>query len=135
MKTLELPALMDNLDEFLDFVITGIHQAISDKKNLFQIRLVCEEIIVNVIHYAYPDGEGNVAVSYDISPDQGLLTITIADRGVPFNPLEKDDPDISLPLDERPIGGLGIFMVKSIMDEVRYQRENDMNTLTLTKSF
>lgn len=135
MDTIERPALMENLEEVLDFVALGLKSKIDDKKLLYQIRLVCEEIIVNVINYAYPESTGNVRVSYNVPDDSRELTIVIYDSGIPFDPLAKDDPDINLPLNERKIGGLGIFMVRQSMDTVSYKRENGMNVLTLKKAF
>lgn len=135
MDTIERPALMENLEEVLDFIALGLKSKIDDKKLLYQIRLVCEEIIVNVINYAYPGSEGNVRVSYNIPDDSRELEIVIYDSGVPFDPLAKEDPDINLPLNERKIGGLGIYMVRQYMDDVSYKRENGMNILTLKKAF
>ncbi|HEX3030478.1 MAG TPA: ATP-binding protein [Clostridia bacterium] len=135
MDTIERPALMENLEEVLDFVNLGLKSKIDDKKLLYQIRLVCEEIIVNVINYAYPGSTGNVRVSYSIPEEGKELEIVVCDSGIPFDPLAKDDPDINLPLNERKIGGLGIFMVRQSMDEVSYKRENGMNILTLKKAY
>ena len=69
----------------------------------------------------------------DMGCDDGLLKIVITDNGIPFNPLETREPDITLPLEERPIGGLGIFLVKQLMTDVRYDRSEGKNRLTMTK--
>jgi serine/threonine-protein kinase RsbW len=84
MDTIERPALMENLEEVLDFVAQGLKSKIDDKKLLYQIRLVCEEIIVNVINYAYPGSTGNVRVSYNIPDDLRELTIVVCDSGIQF---------------------------------------------------
>jgi len=133
MITIELPAVMENLDDCLDFLVKGIKQAGIDKKTVFQLRLACEEVIVNVIHYAYPNQQGKVRISYELAEDASNLVILVSDSGVPFNPLEKSEPDISLPIEERQIGGLGIFMVRKVMDSVEYTREDGRNILTLRK--
>lgn len=134
MKTIELPAIMENLDESLDFLVYGLEKAGIDKKASYQLRLACEEVIVNVIHYAYPNHQGNVRISYELAKDGRDIVIMVSDSGYPFNPLEKAEPDISLPMEERQIGGLGIFMVRNIMDNVEYKREDGRNILILRKT-
>lgn len=134
MNSIELAATIENLDQSLDFVVDGIVSAGVDKKMAGKIRLACEEVFVNVIHYAYPEKQGNMLVSYDLSGDGKELLIRVEDKGIPFNPLEKEDPDVELPLEERQIGGLGIFMVRNIMDELSYAREEDTNILVMRKS-
>lgn len=135
MNTIELTAVMENLDDGLDFVVNGIEAAGVEKKIAGKIRLACEEVLVNVIHYAYPtDIQGTLTVSYELTNEGKDLIIKVMDKGVPFNPLEKEDPDVDLPLEERQIGGLGIFMVRNIMDDLTYTRENEMNILTMRKS-
>jgi len=131
MNTIELPAIMDNLEEGIDFILAGIEQAGVDQKMLFQLRLACEEVIVNVINYAYPDSKGSMQISYDISDNE--LEVVVSDSGVHFNPINKEDPDLSIPLEDRKIGGLGIFLVRNIMDQVEYSREDGRNILTMRK--
>jgi len=132
MNTIELPAIMDNLEKGIDFILAGIDDAGIDKKMLFQLRLACEEVIVNIINYAYPDSKGSMEISYDINDNE--LVIVISDSGVPFNPIKKEEPDLNIPLEERKIGGLGIFLVRNIMDQVEYQRDNGRNILTMRKT-
>jgi anti-sigma regulatory factor (Ser/Thr protein kinase) len=134
MKTLELPATMENLDIGLNFILDELKQAEIDKKTLFQLRLACEEVVVNVINYAYPDSQGSVTISYDFMHETGELDIIISDSGIPFDPLKKEDPDISIPMEDRKIGGLGIFMVRSVMDSLEYSRDNGRNILIMRKS-
>jgi anti-sigma regulatory factor (Ser/Thr protein kinase) len=90
-----------------------------------------EEAYVNVASYAYTPGTGPVTLKVEKSASE--IRITFLDSGVPFNPLEKEDPDVSLPASERQIGGLGIFMVKKSMDNVQYAYLDGKNILTLTK--
>ena len=92
------------------------------------INLALEEAVTNVMLYAYPDGPGRVLVEF--TPP---MTFTITDSGIPFDPTKKEDADISLSAEERPIGGLGIFLVRQIMDEVSYERKDNKNILTLVK--
>ena len=96
------------------------------------INLAVEEAVVNVMNYAYPEGTvGEVKI--DASVAEGLLTITIADGGSPFDPTQKENPDINLPAEERSIGGLGIFLVRQFMDTVTYHHNDGKNILTLVK--
>ena len=103
-----------------------------DMMESMNINLAVEEAVANVMNYAYPKGTvGEVRI--DASMVDGLLTITITDSGTPFDPTQKEDPDINLPAEERPIGGLGILLVKQIMDTVTYQHTEGKNILTLVK--
>ena len=94
------------------------------------INLALEEAVSNVMLYAYPGKSGQVLVECDKS---GKLVFTITDSGVPFDPTQQEEPDVTQNLDERPIGGLGIFLVRQIMDDIRYERKDNKNILTLTK--
>lgn len=101
-----------------------------DDSLLFKIRLSVEEIVENVVNYAYGNETGSLEVITDKLKD-GILVITLIDKGLPFNPLEKDDPDITLSAEERNIGGLGIFICKKMMDKIDYKFENGSNILTM----
>ena len=98
---------------------------------LFKIRLSVEEIIENVVQYAYDNGAGFLEVSTEKEDD--TLTIQFKDAGRPFNPLDKPDPDITLSATDRPIGGLGIFICKQMMDEVCYEYKDGCNILSIRK--
>ncbi|MDO4818894.1 MAG: ATP-binding protein [Prevotella sp.] len=97
----------------------------------FKIRLAVEEAVENVVQYAYAEGQGWIVVGTE--QKNGILSITIRDEGVPFNPLDKDDPDITLSAEDRQIGGLGIFLCKQLMDKVTYTFENRCNILRMEK--
>lgn len=98
----------------------------------FTLRLVVEEIIVNIVNYAYPEGaDGEVSV--DVSADDTEIILVFSDKGAPFNPLEKEDPDVTLDVADRPIGGLGIFLVKQTMDNVAYRYEDGSNIFIISK--
>ena len=97
----------------------------------FAIRLACEEVVVNIASYAYPDdAEGFIDI--DIRKTDRII-LRFEDGGVPFNPLNYEEPDITLPWEERRIGGLGIYLVMKKMDAVRYEYANDRNILTIEK--
>lgn len=99
----------------------------------FKIRLSVEEAVENVVRYAYQGGIGWMEAGTELSPDGVELTIVLRDAGTPFNPLEKEDPDITLSADDRDIGGLGIFLCKQMMDSIDYRYEDGCNILTMTK--
>ena len=92
-----------------------------------------EEIFVNIAHYAYGGTPGEAVIGLDIVPDPKCCRIVFRDKGIPYNPLEKADPDITLSAEERQIGGLGIYMVKQSMDKVEYRYEDGCNILTIEK--
>lgn len=99
----------------------------------FKVRLALEEVLENVVSYAYADGQGYLDAETILDREHEVLRIVIRDSGIPFNPLLKADPDLSLPLEERPVGGLGIFLCKQLMDGVSYCHEDGCNVLTLVK--
>lgn len=96
------------------------------------INLVIEEALTNIIFYAFPDnGKHEIKVSVALTNHQ--LTIKITDDGIPFNPLSQQQPDITLPAEERPVGGLGIFLISQMMDKMHYSRQHNQNILKLNK--
>lgn len=135
MPKLKVPAVKKNLDKMIDFVTDGLNELdIKEKdKYISKIRLACEEALVNIISYAYEEEIGQVEIAYSYNEANNEFKIELTDAGTAFNPLEKPDPDTSLPLEEREIGGLGIFMIKKIMDKVSYKREDGKNTLKMIK--
>ena len=103
-----------------------------EELQLMQVKLALEEAVTNVILYAYPDKKDQ-DIRIDMSYENKRLTIVITDTGTDFNPLERQEPDLTLSLEERPIGGLGIYLVKQLMTEVTYKRSAGKNILTMTK--
>ena len=103
------------------------------KKCAFQIDVAVEELFANISTYAYAPGLGDVTISITISGDPAIAEITLLDSGVPYDPVAKPDPDITLDAEQRTIGGLGIFMVKQSMDEMLYERRDDLNITTIRK--
>ena len=133
MKELEIEAITENLSEVLAFVDEQLEAADCPMKIQMQIDIAVEEIFVNIAHYAYKSGTGKAVVRVETLPDPPSVDITFIDNGIPYDPLTKEDPDITLSAEERPIGGLGIFMVKKSMDDVRYEYLDGHNILTLKK--
>ena len=130
MKELQIEAAVENLDAVMDFVSAELEAADCGIKAQTQITIAVEEVFVNIAHYAYPARVGQVQIQIEV---KDVALIRFVDTGVPYNPLEKPDPDITQPVEEREIGGLGILMVKKIMDNVEYQYRDGQNILTLTK--
>ena len=104
----------------------------SDDAMLFKIRLAVEEVVENVVRYAYENGLGWLEINVELG-ENGVLKIKLRDGGVPFDPLAKEDPDLTLSVEDRPIGGLGIFLCKKLMDDVSYTFEDGCNILVLQK--
>lgn len=133
MKEKIFPADTAALDDVLGFAEEELEQTGCSAKMLMQLTVALEEIFVNVANYAYPEGSGNVRISIDFENENSLVLFRISDKGIPFDPLAKPDPDITLSAEERQIGGLGIFICKVTMDEVNYERKDDENILTMKK--
>ncbi len=133
MKELDITAVLENLDTVLQFVDTHLEQAECSPKIQMQIDLAVEEIFVNIANYAYHPETGPATVRVEVRPDGSAVTITFIDQGVPFDPLAKEDPDVTLPSEQRKVGGLGVFLVKQNMDDIQYEYLNGSNILTLKK--
>lgn len=135
MVTRKFDAEINKLSDVLEFIDNQLEENDCPMKNQMQIDVAAEEIFVNVAHYAYTPDIGIVEICVEIAEDPRRVSITFTDSGKPFDPLKKPDPDTTLSLEERPIGGLGIYMVKKSMDEVRYEFVNGQNRLTIIKEF
>jgi anti-sigma regulatory factor (Ser/Thr protein kinase) len=142
MKELLIEAKVENLDTVLVFIAEELGKSDCSMKIQTQIAIAVEEIFVNIAYYAYhPDVEGNASCKGNASFRGVVIRIAVGDeividfedKGKPYNPLEKDDPDTTLTAEEREIGGLGIFMVKKIMDTVEYRHEGNKNIFTIRK--
>lgn len=123
--------IKDKTAEIVDFILSAPEMP-TDESLLFKIRLSAEEAAENIVQYAYAEGQGYVIIKVQRTSDN-VLIITLKDEGVPFNPLEHADPDITLSAEERKIGGLGIFLCKQLMDKVIYTFEKGCNVLTMEK--
>ena len=124
--------IKDKSSEIIEYLMSSPDMP-DDEAIRFKLRLSIEEAVENVVRYAYEGGIGWLEAGTSLSQDNLLLTIELRDAGVPFNPLEKDDPDVTLAADQREIGGLGIFLCKKMMDNINYQYMDNNNILTMTK--
>ena len=126
-------AKIESLSDVLGFVDDMLEKYQCPMKIQTALCVAIEEVFVNVARYAYNGGEGDVGFGIGFDKEERRITFRMSDRGMPFDPLKKPDPDITLSADEREIGGLGIFITKKTMDSVEYAYENGENILTMTK--
>ena len=131
---LELEAAAENLAEVQAFVDERLERTDCTPKAQMQIAVAVEEIFINIASYAYAPDKGKATVRVEVSEDPVTVTITFVDHGMPYDPLAREDPNISLPAEQRDAGGLGIFMTKKIMDDVIYEYKDGQNILTLKKN-
>ncbi|MCR5134681.1 MAG: ATP-binding protein [Clostridiales bacterium] len=131
---MEIEAVGENLAKVMSFVDEHLEEAGCPMRAQMQIDLAVEEIFVNIANYAYRPDKGNATIRVEVSENPLQVTLTFVDRGVPYDPLARQDPDVSLPAEQREIGGLGIFLVKQTMDDVTYEYKDGQNILTLKKS-
>ena len=127
-------AVRENLDQVLTFLDSQLESWDCPMRVQMQLDVAVEELSVNIASYAYVDKTGIADITIELLPGQ-VVQITFRDSGIPYNPLEKPDPDITKPAEEREIGGLGIYIVKKSMDEVLYRYEDGQNILTIRKAF
>jgi anti-sigma regulatory factor (Ser/Thr protein kinase) len=128
-----LQATLDNLPEVTAFIDSQLEELDCPMKAQFQIDVAIDELFTNIATYAYGDSTGNVTVRLDTQEDPRAVLITFIDNGVPYNPLEQEEPDITLAAEDRPIGGLGIFVVKKTMDDMSYDYKDGQNILRIKK--
>ncbi len=131
-RSITLPNDISTISQLSEFVETVCEEKGLDMALTMNLNLALEEAVVNVMSYAYPDSQGDVKV--DIMIDDQKVVSILTDSGIPFDPTQKGDVDTTLPAEERPIGGLGIHLVKQIMDKVSYQYVGNQNILTLEKN-
>ena len=127
------PAHTDSLPDVLGFVEEVLENCQCSMRTQTALCIAMEEAFVNVANYAYPDGAGTATLEIGFREESRDVTFRLKDEGIPFDPLQKPDPDITLSLEERQIGGLGIFIVKKTMDTVHYEYKNNQNILTMVK--
>lgn len=131
-KRLVLPNDIETIPQLNEFIDLVAEEVGLDMSLTMSLNLAIEEAVVNVMEYAYPDGQkGNVEI--EVTADQQWMTFVITDTGIAFDPTTKEDADTTLSAEERPIGGLGIFLVRQLMDDINYKREGNKNVLTLRK--
>lgn len=127
-------ARVERLSEVLAFLDGHLEEADCPMKSMMQLDIAVEELYVNIASYAYTPIPGPAEIRLEIE-EGPTAAVTFIDQGVPYDPTAKEDPDVSAPVEERQIGGLGIFMVKKSMDDMTYERVDGKNILTIRKKF
>ena len=133
MKEITIDALIENINTVTAFVDDLLDEIDCPMKSKIQIHIVIDEIFGNICHYAYKDSVGAVTVRVESGNTPKAVFLTFTDNGIPYNPLDTEDPDITLSSEERKIGGLGIYLVKKNMDEMKYEYVNQQNRLWMEK--
>jgi len=132
MKTLEVTATLEELEEVNGFIMSQVDETCSEEQR-FEIGLAIEELFVNIVNYAYNPEVGKAWVSCDYNQKEQELTLEFKDEGMPFNPLTVEEPDIESDIISREIGALGIFLAKKCMDSIDYVYRGACNIVTLKK--
>lgn len=133
-KEIEVSADVEKLEEVQSFIREMLEANGCPFKTQMAIDVCVEEIFVNIAHYAYAPEKGTATIRAEISGAPPEISITFIDSGKPFNPLAKKDPDVTLPAEEREIGGLGVYMTKKMMDDVSYEYKGGCNILQMKKA-
>ena len=134
MKEMTIAATIENIEVVTDFVNEQLEALDCPMKAQMQIDIAIDELFGNIAHYAYNPDVGDATVRVEVIEAPLAVVITFIDNGVPYDPLAKADPDITLSAEEREIGGLGIFMVKKTMDDITYEYKDGQNILRIRKN-
>ncbi len=133
MKTIHVDSTTDNLSSVMGFINSELDELGCPERIRAQIKLAIDELFGNICFYAYDSAPGPVTITLESESDPPAVIISLTDRGKPYNPLEADEPDLELSGEDRPIGGLGIFLVQSTMDDLNYEYKENQNMVTLKK--
>ena len=133
LKSITVEAKIENVDKVTEFVNEVLEEKECPLKVQMQLDVAIDEIFGNIAYYAYGKGSGNATIQIEMEDNPPKITLTFIDQGIPYNPLESKDPDITLDIEDREIGGLGIFLVKKTMDELSYEYVDGQNILTMKK--
>lgn len=134
MKELTLAATVENIETVTNFVTEQLEELGCSMKIQVQISVAIDELFSNIAYYAYHPEVGEATVRVEVTEDPLAVVITFIDQGIPYDPLAKEDPDVTLSAEERQIGGLGIYMVKKSMDAVTYEYKDGQNILSIKKN-
>ncbi len=137
MKEIVLDAKRENLPQLFEFITKTLREYSDDEKTIRKVKLCVEEAFMNIAAYAYnPEvGPAKVSVTALGEPYPLRVQVVFTDNGKPFNPLKAESPDVESGLEDRQVGGLGIFLIKKEMDDITYEYRDGQNILTLEKKF
>ena len=133
MKEITVEARSENVSLVTEFVEEQLECMDCPMKIQMKMGIAIDELFSNIALYAYPSGNGNVTVKVEKQEEPAAVKITFIDRGVPYDPLKKEDPDVTLSAEKREIGGLGIYLVKKTMDDISYEYKGGKNILSILK--
>lgn len=133
MKELTVAATVENIETVTDFVNEELEALDCPMKTQMQIDIAIDELFSNIANYAYAPEVGEATVRVEPKDDALAVVVTFIDKGMPYNPLENEDPDTTLSIDKREVGGLGVYMVKKSMDDIKYEYKNGQNILSIVK--
>lgn len=134
MKTLDCDSTISNVDKVISFINDELDRVNCPQKTKVQIDVAIDELFSNIANYAYNPDVGDVTVTMETHENTRSVVITFIDKGKPYDPLKRDDPNVNASLNEREIGGLGIYIVKKSMDDVQYEYKDGKNILTIKKN-
>ena len=132
METLCVPANLEQYEAVENFILDQLPPDEHSTDDMLAFRLAAEEVFMNIVSYAYGPEGGDMLITCELHEPEHSLTVKFTDKGIEFNPLEIGEPNLDAPLEERDIGGLGIFLTTMHMDDVQYNFENETNNLTMT---
>ena len=133
MKVLNVNSKVENIPSVKNFVCSELEKLGCTERLVMQMKMAVDELFANISFYAYDSGYGPVTVQFDFEEESSSVILTFIDEGKPYNPLEAEEPDVALEGELRPIGGLGIFLVRNMMDDMLYEYNDRRNILTLKK--
>ena len=135
MKELTVEAIVEQIETVTEFVNAELEKLDCPMKARIQLDIAIDEIVSNIAYYAYGEKTGTVTVRIEVLQEENGVQLMFLDSGVPYDPLTRQDPDISAEIEERKEGGLGIFLVRKTMDDMKYEYKDGQNRLTIRKSF
>ena len=135
MNKYVIKAKRELIDDMIEPIVSALKKAGANGKAVYAMNLVLEEILVNIVNYAYDHDDGTVDISHDINETDRVIKVTIKDKGKAFNPLDAQDPPLHQSAGERKIGGLGIYIVKNLVDDIKYSRVDEHNVLEFSKKY
>ena len=133
MQELHIESKIENVPEVMSFVKDGLDKLGCSEQIQTQFKMAVDELFGNICYYAYDSGTGPVVITVGTEDDPASAVLVFCDEGKPYNPLEADVPDIDLDIEDRPVGGLGIFLITEMMDDIIYEYKEGKNILKIIK--
>lgn len=134
VKELTVESVPEKINAVTAFINSELEAYDCSRRTRIQIDIAVDELFANIVHHAYASRGGDITVRVCISGKDRTARITLIDSGKPFDPLSAPEPDISLPVEQRAVGGLGIYLVKKTMDDLRYEYSDGKNFVTIAKA-